>query len=192
MSYDRLSQSITLLTKLDREAQAPLQPFFRSRHVAKGDTLSRQGEVARTLFFVNEGLLRIYHLDSKGVEHTIAFVGAGQWTGDLSSFFHQLPASLWVEALSETEVLELPYAVYAQELRKTPELQALATALLRESQAYMQRRLIDQLSKTAEELYWRFVDECPEISQLLTAKQIASFLSVSNECVSRIRRRGAE
>lgn len=187
---DQLSQSLALLAGLSPEEQATLLPLFRARTFAKGDSLGRQGEVARTLFFVTSGLLRLYHLDSQGAEHTIAFVSGGRWTGDLASYFHQLPASLWVEALTETEVLELPYAVYAKELRQLASLQTLVTALLRESQAYMQRRLIDQLSRTAEELYWRFLDECPEISAVLTAKQIASFLGVSNECISRIRRRG--
>lgn len=187
---ERFSQSLALLAGLSPDEQASLLPLFRSRSFAKGDALGRQGEVARTIYFVSSGILRLYHLDGQGTEHTIAFVGAGSWTGDLASFFHQLPASLWVEALTETEVLELPYGVYARERQSLRPLQALMTAVLRESQAYMQRRLIDQLSQTAEELYWRFVDECPELSAVLTAKQIASFLGVSNECISRIRRRG--
>lgn len=189
--HEHFSQSLSLLARLSSEEQASVTPLFRSRTFAKGDALGRQGEVARSLFFVTSGLLRLYHLDGQGTEHTIAFIGAGQWTGDLDSFFHQFPASLWLEALAETEVLELPYPVYAQEVKRLPALAVLTTALLRESQGYMQRRLIDQLSRTAEELYWRFLDSCPEISQHLTAGQIASFLGVSNECISRIRRRGA-
>lgn len=166
-----------------------LLPHFQLRSYGRGESLGRQGEATRLLTFVTEGLVRTYHISATGEEHTLAFADAGRWASDLDSYLHQNPSALTLEAVTETSALVLPYARY-RELQTRPEFGRLMLYLLQSSLGYMQRRLIDHhLSRTAEDLYWDFIEECPGLQQQITNKQIASYLGVSGECVSRIRRR---
>lgn len=176
-------------SSLSLEDQVRFDALLQRLQLGAGAYLLRQGEVARRIYYVRRGVARLFHTDAKGREHTLSFVGAGAWIADYDSYLRQVPSLLAIELLSDAELDSLPWAVYQREYSF---IEPILSRILRRAYGDLQQRLILQMSTTAEALYWTFVEECPDLTEVLTAKQIASYLGVSNECVSRIRRRASD
>lgn len=157
------------------------------RNIAKRAFLLQAGQVCTYSIFVNQGILRGYTLDRSGVEHVLSFAPSGWWMADLYSLFSQKPGQLYIQALVNTDVWLLPKQAQEQLYLKIPKLERFFRILVEKSLVASQQRLIDNLSRTAEERYLHFEQKYPDLVRQVPQKYIASYIGVTPEFFSKMR-----
>lgn len=157
----------------------------------KGDHLLRAGTVADEVFFVHQGLLRYYFNDPTegGQERTGQFFDEGIVVTDAESFLARTPAEQNFEALEKTSVIILPRAILYEGYDQDHAIERFGRLMLEEALIGSQRRASRLLTLQPEDRYRRFVETRPEVARRVPQYLIASYLGLTPESLSRIRRR---
>lgn len=161
--------------------------LFEEKQIKKKAMLLVQGEICVQEIFVVEGLLRLFHTNALGEEQTLQFGVEHWWFADLHSLFNQTPSRLSIQALEDSKILTLSYENRKLAEKKFPFLNNLTKIMFQKGYTALQNRLIDALSKTAEERYLDYLKKYPHIVKRLSNIHIASYLGVSPESLSRIK-----
>ena len=164
-----------------------IKTLFIPKKVRKGEFLLREGEMARYSIFVASGCLRTYTIDDSGKEHILQFSPENWWTGDMS-FTSNVPSQCFIEALEDSEVLLTELSSIQKLNNYIPESAALYQAALQKSVAAKNQRIVSALSASAEERYNDFLKKYPSLVQRVPQHMIASYLGISPETLSRIRK----
>lgn len=167
-----------------------IKTLFASKTVDKGEFLLREGEITKYSIFVAAGCLRTYTLDEKGKEHILQFSPENWWTGDMS-FTSDVPSQCFIEALEDSDVLLTELSSIKKLVEYIPKLSVFYQAALQKSAAAKNQRIVSSMSATAEERYNEFLKSYPSLLQRVPQHMIASYLGVSPETLSRIRKRRA-
>jgi len=186
--FELLYKKITEKISLSEEEFEVCKTLFTSRKVRKKQFMLQEGDVSKYQIFVNKGLLRSYTIDEKGAEHILQFALEGWWTADLYSFFTEEPSLFNIEALEDSEVLLINRPSWETLLEKLPVLERYFRILIQNSLIATQRRLMESLSETAEKKYLKFMKMYPESIQRVPQHMIASYLGITRETLSRLRR----
>lgn len=137
--------------------------------------------------FVFSGAMRAYLVDNSGNEHTIAFAIEDWWITDFNSYIFQQPATLFVEALEETTLIQIDYNA-EQLLKETvPKFEKFFRIITERSFAFLQKRILSNLSMTAEERYEDFMERYSKIAMRVPQYALASYLGMSTEYLSKLR-----
>jgi CRP-like cAMP-binding protein len=161
---------------------------FIPRVVKKNEFIIRAGDVSKYGIFVVSGCLRTYTIDNKGKEHIIQFSVEDWWTGDPNSFKTGTPTPYFIEALEDSEVLLFDGTVMQKVIAYIPAMATPYVEGLQKHAAAKSQRLASSLSATAEERYEDFLKTYPNIAQRVPQHMIASYLGISPETLSRIRK----
>lgn len=159
------------------------------RSVPRHGVLSRQGDICRDLYFVESGCLRCHATDDRGSDHLIRFAVEGWWLSDFHSYFNGEPSSFGVDALEETAVLVLRRDREQRLCAEHPVLARYFLRLLEGLAVATHQRLLWMLSGTVEERYEEFMRVHGPVARRLPQHQIAAYLGVTPEALSRIRAR---
>lgn len=162
--------------------------YFIPRKLRKRQYLLQNDEACKYLAFVERGILRSYTLDDKGNEHIIQFAFEGWWISDLYSFYTGEPSIYNIDALEDAELLILTHTAMEAMLEEIPKLERTFRMLIQNSYITLQRRLAGNLSLSAETRYKNFVGLYPDLHNRIPQHMIASFLGVTPETLSRIRK----
>lgn len=163
--------------------------LFQPKQISKKHFLLRAGDVCKFEGFVIKGLFRVYHIDNKGVEHILNFAIENWWITDIDSFTTEQPSRLFIEALEDSEVLLISKENKEFAYTNLPKIEKLFRVMTQKTHVALQRRMIDNLSKTADQRYVDFIEKYPELFQRLTNLQIAAYLGISHEFLSKIRKK---
>ncbi len=174
---------------LDDTERGAFLSILSSKHLKPGDFIERSGEPSLYFIHVVSGCLMTYYCDAGGGEQVIQFATASWWTGDLHSFTKNLPSIYSTRALTESDVFLLTKTDLDQFLDKVPKFEKYFRILYQNSIVAHQHRLIQAYSATAEERYQTFREKYPSLEQYVPQKYIASYLGVTPEFLSKIRRR---
>jgi CRP-like cAMP-binding protein len=172
----------------DEEAQV-IHSHSSERRFKKGEFITKEGEVNRYTNFIEKGSVRVYYIDSSGQEHIIQLGISGWWTGDFPSFISQKKGILYTETLEPTTVLCLSYENLQILYRDVPVLERCFRLLIQNAYASFQYRILQNLSLDAEQRYLAFSEAYPEIDRQISQKHIASYLGMSAEFLSKIKKR---
>src|SRR5215471_18145880 len=153
-----------------------------------GEFLQRGGDVATHAAFVTAGCLRSYVIDAKGKEHIVQFAPETWWLGDNISLATRTPSQYFYEAIEDSEVLLLDPAANQRIVEAVPGYAVAFRAGLQKHAAAKDQRIATALSASAEERYLGFIETYPSIAQRVPQWMVASYLGVSPETVSRIRK----
>jgi len=186
--FELLYKKITEKISLSEEEFEVCKTLFTSKKVRKKQFMLQEGDVNKYQIFVNKGLLRSYTIDEKGSEHILQFALEGWWTADLYSFFTEEPSLFNIEALEDSELLLINRPSWETLLEKLPVLERYFRILIQNSLIATQRRLMESLSETAEKKYLKFMQLYPESIQRVPQHMIASYLGITRETLSRLRR----
>jgi CRP-like cAMP-binding protein len=159
------------------------------RSIPKHGVLSRQGEICRDLYFVEQGCLRCHAVGDRGIDHVIRFAVEGWWLSDFHSYFTGEASAFGVDALEETTMVVLRRDREQRLCAERPLLANYFLRLLEGLAVATHRRLLWMMSGTVEERYEEFLRGYPQIAQRLPQHQIAAYLGVTPEALSRIRAR---
>ncbi|MDN4013759.1 MULTISPECIES: Crp/Fnr family transcriptional regulator [Chryseobacterium] len=182
---NNISQHITL----SEDESAQFYSLFQKKIIKKKQFLLREGEICKFEGFVIKGLFKTYHIDSDGIEQILNFATEDWWITDIDSFTNELPSQLNIEALEDSEVLIISKKDKEFAYKNLPKIEKLFRVMTQKTHVALQRRMIDNLSKTADKRYTDFIEKYPQLYQRLTNVQIAAYLGISHEFVSRIRKK---
>ncbi|WP_028283601.1 Crp/Fnr family transcriptional regulator [Olleya marilimosa] len=163
--------------------------LFNQKDVKKKQFLMREGEVCKFEGFVNKGLFRVFHIDSNGFEQVLYFAQENWWITDIDSFTNETPSQLYIQALEDSEVLLISKKDKEFAYINIPKIEKLFRIMTQKTHIALQQRMIDNLSKTADQRYIDFIEKYPNLFQRLTNLQIAAYLGISHEFLSKIRRK---
>jgi len=162
---------------------------FTFQKIIKKEFLLKEGELCKFEGFVINGCFKVYHSDQKGTEQILYFAIEDWWITDVDSFTTLKPSQLNIQALENSEVLLISKADKEALYQKIPEIEKLFRIMSQKTLIALQRRIIENLSKTADQRYVDFITKYPQIAGRLTNIQIGAYLGISHEFVSRIRRK---
>jgi CRP/FNR family transcriptional regulator, anaerobic regulatory protein len=176
---------------MDAETMELFCSKFTPKHLPKKEFLVRQGETCRHIAFINEGLLRLYY-DVEGVEHVRQFHFERSFCGEYQSFLTEKPAQMSLQALEDSELLLISHADLHALFRLSKEFERIGRILAEQSFIFVSQRFASMLLESPEERYQILVRERPKVVQRVPQYMIASYLGITPEALSRIRKRLAE
>ncbi len=175
---------------LNADAFRRLAGAVRVRRFSKGEYLFREGDSADALYLIREGLTRYYYL-AEGVEHTGQFFVAGDFVADVAALSTGAPCVQNMDALLSTEVLKIPRAALLAAYDADPAMERVGRRMMEAAMAGSQRRTASLLQLTPAQRYERLVAMRPQVIAQAPQYIVASYLGVTPESLSRIRRRHA-
>ncbi len=174
---------------LDSEDQQDFVDIVETRPIKKRQFIVQPGFVCTHQTYVKKGAFRSYFVSDQGVEHTIQFAIEDWFISDFNSYIHQTPASLFVEALEDSTIHQIEYHKVEQLCAHNPKLERFFRLVAQKAFAFSQRRVLSNLGNSAEERYLDFLERYPGIVQRVPQYALASYLGMSAEFLSKIRKR---
>lgn len=165
-----------------------IKSVFVPKKLRKKQYLLQEGEINKFHCFVCKGCLRMYRVDEKGQEHIFQFAIENWWTGDRESLISGKPTKYNIEALEDSELLIIKQADMDMLTAKIPAVRAMINNIQQNNVIATQNRIHAAISYTAEEKYLNFIKTYPDIFQRVPQQMIASYLGITRETLSRIRR----
>ncbi|SEB54348.1 cAMP-binding domain of CRP or a regulatory subunit of cAMP-dependent protein kinases [Tenacibaculum sp. MAR_2009_124] len=163
--------------------------YFITVSVKKKDFLLKQGDICNFEGFITKGCFRLYTIDEKGNEHTLYFGIKNWWVTDLNSFLNKTPATFTIQALEDSTVLLINRENKNKSFEQIPAIEKMFRVMTQKSHVALEQRMIRNISTTADQRYIEFIRKYPQIAERLTNIQIASYLGISHEFLSKIRRK---
>lgn len=155
----------------------------------QGEFAEKAGEITYNFIHVNSGCLMTYFTDKEGDDQVIQFATSGWWTGDLHSLTTQQPSIYTTRALADSEILLLPKVRMEELLERFPVFERYFRIMFQNSLVTHQNRIIEAFAFTAEDRYSNFQKKYPHLEQFVPLKYIASYLGITPEFLSKIRRK---
>lgn len=172
---------------LNEKEKELVRAKFHSRLFRKKQFVLQEGDVCTQFNFVVRGCLRTYKIDEKGATHVLQFATENNWINDLGSFHGLKPSTLNIDALEDTVVLQISLGDLISLYKEAPKFDRIFRVLVENAFVRLQERLLQNISSTAEERYQSFLELYPHLINRLSQVQIASFIGVTPEFLSRLR-----
>ncbi|TKD61827.1 Crp/Fnr family transcriptional regulator [Flavobacterium sp. ASW18X] len=188
MGHYLLEQHFKNSVQLTEEESTAICDAFTLKKYQKKEFVFTQGSIVNQEFFVVSGCFRVFTLDKKGNESTLYFAVQNWWLMDIDSFMNNTPSNLNVQALEDSEVLFISKTDKLALYEAYPVVEKLFRVMFQKAIVAWQRRLIRNHCETARERYGYFITTYPEIAAKLTDKQIASYLGITHEFLSRFKK----
>ncbi len=188
MEYS-IENHMSRFVDLDEEARAALNKIVKTRKIRRRQFIVQPGFTCTHQSHVIQGALRVYFISSEGTDHTIQFAIEDWWISDFYSYVHQRPASLYVEALEDSTIQQIGFEDTEKLCADFPVFERFFRLVAQKAFAFSQRRVLSNLEKTAEERYLEFAELYPSIVQRVPQYMLASYLGMTPEFLSKIRKK---
>jgi len=188
MTHNLILKNISKHIKLDKEEVSSFIPLIIMKNVKKKALLLKEGQVCKYISYVHSGALRAYCVDKEGREATIMFAVADWWVTDMFCFLNEKPAMMYIEAIEDSCIFQLSKENLEKLFYNVPKFERFFRILMQNAYTREQLRVIENLSLSAEERYDSFLLKYPYIASAVTQKQIASYLGITPEFLSAIRK----
>ncbi len=186
---DLLYQNISRYIDLSQEEFSQFAEPFQLKHYKKKEIVLKEGEYCYFEGFVLNGCFKIYYLNENGFEQTLYFAVQGWWITDLDSLINHVPTILNIEAVEDSEALMISKKDKAILYETMPQTEKLFRIMNQQSSVALQRRILSLTGKTADKRYVEFLEKYPGLEQRLTQQQVASYLGITHEFLSKIRKK---
>ena len=174
---------------LNQAEEDTIKTFLTPKKLRKKQYLLQEGDVSKYIGFVDKGALKSYSVDDSGTEHIIQFAIEGWTIADLYSFITAEPATYNIDALEDSEIILISKTAHEELLATLPKYETYIRLQLTGAYLALQRRLTSIISSTLEERYKHFVSLYPDIVQRVPHHMIASYMGLTPETLSRVRRK---
>ncbi|MEO6869124.1 MAG: Crp/Fnr family transcriptional regulator [Ginsengibacter sp.] len=192
MKTDPIIKNISKHITLDKKEEEYFISILRLKKLKRKDFLISEGEIATNTNYILKGSFRNYRIDVNGVEHIAYFAIEDWWISDIHSFLTASPSRNFVEAVEDSEVLELTKINLEKLYLSVPKFERFFRILRENAFIGQYERIIQNISLTAEERYINFRTKYPQFEQRFSQKQIASYLGLTPEFLSVMRSRLAK
>lgn len=192
MNSHTILDNINQIVQLDQHETEFLESILIKRPFKQGELVVESGDPARYLMFVNSGYLMTYFTDQNGTDHVVQFASGGWWVGDIYSLSKETHTRYTTKGLCDGELLLLPRLAQNQLLETYIKFERYFRITFQNSLLKQQLRYIESYSTPAEERYQSFITTYPNIQQYVPQKHIASYLGITAEFLSKIRKKLAK
>ena len=189
MGFDLLMANISRHISLTVEETALFTSLLKSKSLAKGAFLLREGDICKYQSFIVKGCLKTYYQDENGFEHIIDFSIEEWWADDLYSLLTQTPAKFNIKAIEKTDVLQISNTDLELAYQKVPKLERFFRILFQNAYIAQREQLNLALSASAEERYLLFLQKKPYAGKRFPQKDIASYLGVTPQFLSTLKKK---
>jgi CRP-like cAMP-binding protein len=186
--YEQLLKNIKSKITFSGEDAELIKKFFIPKKIRKRQYILNAGDVCRHITFVEKGLLRSFSVDEDGHDHVMQFATEGWWISDMNSFFSGDSAVYNIEALEDSELLQLSKQAMEEMMNQVSIMERYFRLLMQNNIVSLQRRIIASVAYSAEEKYLKLMEICPDIINRAPQQYIASYLGITPETLSRIRK----
>jgi CRP-like cAMP-binding protein len=163
--------------------------LLTERVVPKKTVLLREGQSCKYLSYVHAGALRAYHIDKDGKDSTIMFAVADWWVTDMYCFLNERPAIMFIETIMDSVIYQISKSDLDGLFVRVPKFERFFRILMQNAYSREQLRVIESLSLSTQQRYDSFLRRYPHIAEVITQKQIASYLGVTPEFLSSLRKK---
>lgn len=174
---------------LDDNDRALIKQAFKQKNLRKRQYLLQEGDICKYMAFVVKGAGRMYTINKNGQEHTIRFAIESWWLGDEESFRQGTPSIYTIELTEDAEVLLVTKDNLDQLYDQVPAITHMTRKIDQKRAIATQKRLQDTISLEAEQRYLRLEETYPEIVRRFPQAMVASYLGISAETLSRVRKK---
>lgn len=175
-------------TPLTNDEEALVVTAFHPKKLRKKQYFLEEGNVCKYVGFIIKGAMRQYSVDDKGVEHMVQLYIENYWASDRESAVMLTPSKYNIDAWEDTQLLVATVADMLDLIEKVPSFRQMTRLMDERSFIVSQRRLNSAISNTAEKRYEEFAGNHPQFIQRFPQHLIASFLGITKETLSRIRK----
>ena len=187
--YEVFFQTLRSKAPFSDEELAIIKTYLTTKRLRKKQYLLQEGDVCKFIAFVEKGALRSYSIDEKGVERIIQFALEGWTISDLYSFLTAEAATYNIDALENTELMLISKPAHEELLKTLPKYETWIRIQITDAYIAMQRRLTSIISLSLEERYAYFTSLYPDIIQRVPQHMIASYMGLTPETLSRVRKK---
>lgn len=173
---------------LSVEERSKIETGFTKVEVRKGTIVIKANEVVLHQYFVYSGCLRAFFVEPDGKEHTIQFAIKDWWISDYTAFFSSAKGILQIECLQDAVLYKISRKNMERSYAEIPKLEVFFRRKMEKAFASFQKRILSNLALSAKERYLSFIDTYPNIGQSVKNYHIASYLGITTESLSRIRK----
>jgi len=188
MNYELILKNICKHVNLEKEEINIFLSLIKSKNIVKKTMILKAGEACKYISYVHNGSLRAYYLDKDGKEATVMFAVADWWITDMYCYLNSKPAMMYIEALEDSCIIQLSKKHFEKLLFDVPKFERFFRILMQNAYTREQLRVIENLSLGAEERYYSFLRKYPHIAETIKQKEIASYLGITPEHLSAIKR----
>jgi len=187
--YKQILTNINKYVDLNNEDEQQFVSIVRESRIKKRQFIVQPGFVCAHQTYVVKGALRSYFVNNEGIDHTIQFAIDDWFISDFSSYIFKTPACLFIEALEDSIIHQIGYNDVENLCAKNHKFEHFFRVVAQKSFAFSQRRILSNLDKTAEERYLEFQSMYPDIVQRVPQYTLASYLGMTPEFLSKIRKK---
>jgi len=165
-----------------------LLSLFTERQIKRRGFILHQGDVCKHVTFVVSGCVKMYAVDQAGKEHNLEFAVENEWISDLSSFYDENASAVYIEAIEPTTILQIsrPNLIYLY--TNYPKFNSTFRIIIEHKYIGLQQRVLQNISASAEQRYLNFVQQHPNLAARLPNTQVASYLGMTAEFLSKVRK----
>ncbi|KFF21024.1 Crp/Fnr family transcriptional regulator [Chryseobacterium sp. JM1] len=187
---DTLIKNIGQHVSLSPEEIAIFKSFWTEKTLEKGEYLLRNGEICRYDSYIVSGVLKAFCINAEnGNEEILSLAIDHWWATDISSFSKQKPSIYNIQAVEKTSLLQISHQSFQKMLQEIPSLERYFRIILESYLGTLEKRTVFNNMYKAEQKYYDFLDTYPDIVSRVPQYLIASYLGVSAEFISRIRKK---
>ncbi|MCC8407757.1 Crp/Fnr family transcriptional regulator [Mucilaginibacter sp. UR6-1] len=183
----RYAEKLSDMTLSEKEKEM-ISSAFKPKKLRKRQYFLQEGDVCKFVGFIIKGATRMYSVDQKGNEHILRFSIEEWWVGDSESYTDLVPSKYNIDAVEDTEMLVTTFALMQPLMAEIPAIAKMIRTMDQRSYIASQRRMHASITMTAEERYDDFYGSYPQLLQRFPQGMIASYLGISPETLSRIRK----
>ena len=165
-----------------------IESVFHKVIYKKGDILLQPDDMVENQYYILDGCLRSYHVDKQGKEHTVQFGIKDWWISDYTAFFSDSKSIMNIEVIQDAIVYRLSRTDKEYLYAQIPRIESFFRKKLEKAFAAFQKRILSNLSQTATQRYTNFIKTYPNIEKSIKNYHIASYLGITTESLSRIRK----
>jgi CRP-like cAMP-binding protein len=186
--HDLILKNISRHISLSESEKSLFASFLTIRTLRKRQYLLQAGDICRFETFVTRGLLRAYTVDDTGVERVAMFASEDWWISDLYSLLTDTPSTMHIDALEDSELVCISKPDLDKIYAQVPKFERFMRIAFQNAFVAQQRRILASISQSAEERYLSFIEKYPALQQRIPQVQIASYLGIAPETLSRVRK----
>jgi CRP-like cAMP-binding protein len=190
--YDLVLKNISRYIQLTPEETAYFISLLKEKKLRRKQYLLQEDDICYYEYFVTQGCLRTYYIDQKGQEYIVQFAVEDWWIGDMYSFLTQKPSRYNIDALEDSVVLSIEKKSLDELYIRVPKFEKFFRHLLQNAFIAFQERITSTISGSGEDRYKQFQSKYPNLEERIPQRMIASFLGLTPESLSRIRRQFAD
>lgn len=157
------------------------------RRIKRRQFILQENDICNHFTFVVEGCLKMYGVDNNGNEHNLQFAAENDWIADIGSLHKEQPSKLYIEAIEPSLILQIARKDLWHLYNNYPKFDRNFRVIIENKFIELQNRVLQNISSTAQERYETFLEQYPHLSTRLPNTQIASYLGITPEFLSKIR-----